>query len=784
MQNRRWIVLALISTLLLPLLLFFFQYSSDVTSDSAIIVLKDARFMKTDHAMPPSENDSGWVKRQLPDNWTVSMPDQGGKGWYQLGFEMSEVDHKRLWGVYLPNVNMTGDVYINGKLIGSGGKLAEPLARNWFRPLLFEFPNEMLKSGLNTIHICIAAYPNEGGGVGKVMVGPADSLKPLYEQLWSIKIATAMVMFVMMVVFMLMLIALGIMRPQDKKYLWLGGASFFSAMMCLNFFLRDIPISRHLWEALIQISVGMFVYCLMMFVNRFLDLRLPRFEAVCTVYFPLLGLMLIAVPEVYQIQTYQYWQLGTLALAVLLFVLSARQWWRCRQDDALVIAIGLGIAAVLGAHDLSVAELNLEYEQLYLFQFAPIAFLLLAAGLWILRLVKALNDYESLNRNLNRLVAEKSSALEEALAEVQLASDAKSRFFAAASHDLRQPLHSIVLLLAGLEEQLKNSRNIYLVGKIREGIDHLRLMFDHLLDKSRIEAGAVEIDPVDFRIGPFIETLRLEYAPQFLDRGIDLRVHPLDVWLNTDPALLERILRNYIENALRYTQSGSVLIGCRRRMNCLRIEVWDSGPGIPNEDQQSIFEEFRQLDSPSHNQGSGLGLSIVRQIAELLKLTISVRSKLGVGSVFAVDVPFGSLMPEQASIEDSGFLIATEKHLLERRIWVVDDDVRVLEAVEVLLESWGCLCRTFSSTEQLTSFMQQERERPELIISDFWLEEVEITGMEIIQTIRSEAEKEIAAILITGDTTVECADKSVSLLYKPVDTLKLYELMQRLFVRF
>ena len=742
---------------------------------SAYITLQQGHYTQSESALPPAADMPGWQQRQLPDNWTISQPDQGGKGWYLLTFQSQAVADP-LWAVYLPNVNMTGDVYVNGMLIGSGGSMDQPLARNWFRPLLFEFPSELLHAGVNSIHIRVAAYPNEGGGVGRVFIGPAQALQPLYEHLWSIKIAPAMVMFVMMLVFAIMLAALAILRASDRKFLWLAGAAFCSALLCLNFFLRDIPISRHIWEAMSQLSVGMFVYCLMMFVNRFLELDFPRLEKACTAYFPILGTALIVVPELYQVEVYQLWQVGTLILATLMFALSTRQWHRTRHRDALVLATGLGLAALLGAHDLSVAELNLEYEQLYLFQFAPVAFLLLAAGLWITRLVSALNNFENLNRDLSRIIDDKSAALEEALNETRQASKAKTRFFAAASHDLRQPLNSIALLMSGLEEQLQDNRNIYLAGKIRQGIDHLRAMFEQLLDVSRLEAGAVEVAVTLFPIAPLLESIRLEYAPQFAAKGIALRSRSLDVSVFSDPALLERIVRNYLENALHYTDAGGILIGCRRRGENIRIEVWDTGRGISEVDQHAVFDEFKQLGAVVPGQGTGLGLAIVKQIAHQLQLGISVRSRLGYGSVFAVDVPVASVAAAVSHSADLHHSTGTE--LEDRRIWVVDDDTLALEGIEVVLESWGCLCRTFSNHAQLRSFMQQNCERPDMILSDFNLGEAAPTGADVIATVRAEAEPDTAAIIMTGEASIDMRLPGVPVLRKPIDPQTLIEAMR------
>jgi len=346
---------------------------------------------------PPAANLPGWVPRQLPDNWNESQPNRGGRGWYKFTFEGDATD-QRLWSVYIPSVNMTAEVYVNGVLIGSGGRMEEPLARNWFRPLKFDFSPGLLHGGVNMIYVHVAAYPNDGGGLSAVVVGHADVLEAAYRHLWAIKVLSSIVMFIVMLCFVVVIVVFVMLRPSEKSYLWLAACAFFCALFSLNFFLKDIPFDRQWWESLVQVSLGMIVYCLMMFANRLLSLQNSRPEFVAVLYFPLLGSVLMVVPEVNLVRMYEWWQVGSIVLAIYMFITVMRTWLQSRAVEAIGIALGFLCLILSGVHDWLIAKLNMDYTNLYL-QFAPFAVVAVMTVLWVSRLVTVLNDYEAMNRD-------------------------------------------------------------------------------------------------------------------------------------------------------------------------------------------------------------------------------------------------------------------------------------------------------------------------------------------------------------------------------------------------
>ena len=303
-----------------------------------------------------------------------------------------------------------------------------------------------------------------------------------------------------------------------------------------------------------------------------------------------------------------------------------------------------------------------------------------------------------------RREAEKALLL--ATAEAEQANISKTRFLAAASHDLNQPLNAARLFLSALEDEVGAGRPRELVDRVTAALGVVSEMLDTLLEISKLDAGAWPVQPSSFPIAPLLARMASEYGPQAAACGIELRHVACVAALHTDRAMLERILRNLISNAIRYTVTGRILIGCRRGAGMLRIEVWDTGIGIPAYQIGDIFQEFRQLgNNPRRDKGIGLGLAIVDRIARVLDLPLSVKSRLGFGSCFAVSVPLGEpLAPAVSAL--SG--------IAGRTIVVVEPDQAALGPITALLRSWGCVVMSATTCKAALDLSG----RPDLIIAD------------------------------------------------------------------
>ena len=243
----------------------------------------------------------------------------------------------------------------------------------------------------------------------------------------------------------------------------------------------------------------------------------------------------------------------------------------------------------------------------------------------------------------------------------------KSRFLAAASHDLRQPLQTLSLVRGILAKKIKDKKDeeaLMLVARLNETADALLGMLDTLLDINQLETGGVRPERIDFPINDLLERLRIEFAYHAQAHGLIWHVVPCRLSVRSDPRLLEQMIRNLLSNAVKHTEHGKILLGCRRRGDKLRIQVWDTGTGIPRDQLRAIFEEFHQLDNPvrEHNRGFGLGLSIVQRLGNLLGHSVDVQSRIGKGSVFAVEVPLGGEQPSLPGRRRSSRVQSSGRH--------------------------------------------------------------------------------------------------------------------------
>ncbi|SCX74185.1 hybrid sensor histidine kinase/response regulator [Variovorax sp. EL159] len=371
----------------------------------------------------------------------------------------------------------------------------------------------------------------------------------------------------------------------------------------------------------------------------------------------------------------------------------------------------------------------------------------------------------------------------------------KSRFLAAASHDLRQPVHAMSLFLGLLTNERLSEHGRYLVENITKASAAMGHLFDALLNISRLDAGVIHPRLQNFPLDRLLDQIRTEYTPQAQQKGLALKVRHSKAWVYSDPMLLERILRNLISNAIAHTPGGRVLIGCRMRGGCVRIEVWDTGPGIPPHEHERIFWEFHQLQNPERDRskGLGLGLAIVRRTAALLGHALAMRSIEGRGTAFLLSVESKRASVVEAPVA-AGALGATagEMPLLDTRpakgqlILVVDDDAQNREGLQLLLESWGHRVVAAPGVSELVALIADVPGKPNLIVSDYRLREHE-TGIEAIDRVHEEYNDDaIPALLVSGDTDparlIEAAARSIPVLHKPVEVEALRSWVEKLLV--
>lgn len=396
-------------------------------------------------------------------------------------------------------------------------------------------------------------------------------------------------------------------------------------------------------------------------------------------------------------------------------------------------------------------------------------------------------DLRVANAELEREINERKAVelrLEEAREEADRANEAKSRFLAAASHDLRQPLQSLYLFTSVLHRHVGGDRKgLDALVRIERGLDILKGLLDGLLDLTRLDVNIIHPNWVAFPLKPMLDDIVAAYARVAASKGIVLTGGPLaDTLVFSDQVLLGRMIRNLVENALRYTEHGSIRLSCEVAGGIARIDVSDTGIGIPQDQLERIFEEFHQIGNPERDKarGLGLGLAIVQRLSRILDHPVEVRSQLGVGTTFSVRLPTALNAPchpvaeeEEERLEDFG---------TGHRVVVIDDDPMVLLALNSMLEQWGfdvtiAGCGD-SALAQLHPLLP-----PQLIIADYRLRGGKV-GTDAIRVLRDACSAEIPAVVLTGETGAECATAAQSLgalvLHKPVTPRDLATAMRRL----
>jgi len=393
---------------------------------------------------------------------------------------------------------------------------------------------------------------------------------------------------------------------------------------------------------------------------------------------------------------------------------------------------------------------------------------------------------ESFNRRFENLelidrLSRQTEIAEIAKMKAEAADHAKSKFLAAASHDLRQPMHALSIFSEILREEVDPAKMREVAGYMDASVKALGDLFDALLDISRLDAGVVQVQEADFPIDDLLVRLYADFRPVAARKRLRLRYVPSRAVVRADPILLEQMLRNLLANAVRYTERGGITFGCRRHGERLRLEVWDSGLGISVEHLEAIFHEFVQVNNPERDRekGLGLGLAIVRRLAILLDYPVTVRSRVGRGSVFTIQLPVGHLLggAVPAASTDVGGLGGFEG----LRVLVIDDEAGVLAATARLLTGWGCAPLLAESLGEATAEMTRLGWEPQFVLCDYRLREG-ATGMDALNWLRNLHGAQLPCLLITGDIEAErlraVRESGYTIMHKPVQPAKLRAVMR------
>lgn len=453
--------------------------------------------------------------------------------------------------------------------------------------------------------------------------------------------------------------------------------------------------------------------------------------------------------------------------------------WPTETLEVAIILLTIGGMMAAGAHGTSVTPRTM-YASMFVSvtpglvfllatdgpHFKPLALLMIGHVLGVRSAVKAVNEKTRASIALRFENADLVEQLRVEKAEAEKANKEKSRFVASASHDARQPLHAMGLLVDTLKAQPLEPKSARLVQSIDVAHASLVSLHEGLLELSVSEVGAVIPRLVDAPLRPLLETLQTECGTRAKLRGLTLDVRAPAVSLRTDPSMLLRVLRNLVSNAITYTQTGRVLIAARKRQGAVLIQIWDTGIGIAPEHLPKIFDELYQVGNTARDraQGLGLGLAIVKRLASALKTEVTVRSRLGKGSVFSLVVPVAVEAPRQEAPAQRSGSVAL----------VVDDDGLARNALATMLEQWGFEVVTASDAEEARDYVTA-LERLDVVVSDLWLPGA--SGLEFLGSLN--AKPGLKRVLMSGDTTAESEAKvrasGLTFVRKPVRGARLAE---------
>ncbi|WP_225919096.1 hybrid sensor histidine kinase/response regulator NahK/ErcS' [Pseudomonas ogarae] len=395
-------------------------------------------------------------------------------------------------------------------------------------------------------------------------------------------------------------------------------------------------------------------------------------------------------------------------------------------------------------------------------------------------------ELTTLNEQLLREIDERSRVelrLREAKREAEQANLSKTKFLAAVSHDLLQPLNAARLFTSALLERREPVANAQLVRNVSNSLQDVENLLGTLVDISKLDAGVIKADVAPFALSELLDNLAAEYAQIARSEGLALHFVGCSVLVRSDMQLLARILRNLLTNAIRYTPSGRVVLGCRRHRQRVSIQVWDSGIGIAENRLEEIFQEFKRGDvqRPNQDRGLGLGLAIVEKIAGILGHRIQVRSWPGKGSMFSIDVPLSATAPKPLPC------LGMSEPMLERlrgaRVWVLDNDAAICAGMRTLLEGWGCQVVTALSEQDLARQVDNYHAEADLLIADYHLDNDQ-NGVDAVARINARRASPIPAMMITANYSNELKqqirERGHTLMHKPVRPMKLKIAMSHL----
>lgn len=706
---------------------------------------------------------------ELPHTWALDGFPNGGKGHYQVEIDLPRAPDI-VWAIGADRMSSRCAIRINGELIHGtlplkdSGQHAAPI---W---TYVDVPSAVLRAGRNTIEIDVEF--DGRGGMSPLRIGPADWVRMAYVRAETFGFTVAQSLNVGATVLALFMLTIWVRRRSEAE---LGAFCGLLAVVSIrNIVITGVGNAWHtIWTNIFLFVANVAsVVLLASFAMAFSRRNWPLFRRMVRgigAVLILSGPALIWLGAGFTLRIWAYPLILILLLpSVWLVILGAKSNRGLHQ-----VSLTLAILVLVGAawHDYLFLLGKTSVMDLYWMPFtAPLALLIFSSAL-LHRFVGALASMETQASELERKVTERTR-------ELEVANTAKTRFLAAASHDLRQPVVSISLLSELLREQPLPPAVSPILARIGDSVQALNGLLKGLLDLSRFDAGVVQARRTRVALRPLIDRAVSDEEESARRKGIELRTRAAPYEIHSDPVLFEQILRNLVGNAVRYTRSGGVLVSARRRgSDRVLLQVWDTGPGIPEESRVQVFEEFVQLDTEARHRvgGLGLGLSLVRRAADVLGVEVFLRSNVGRGSCFSMELPLAGF--ESARVDNAP---ADQASLRHRLVWVVEDDPDVREALRLRLVGWGASVRAFEQVAAVRSVLADGEEAlPNFLITDQRLPDG--TGVDVVQMLHATVPT-LPVLVVTGDTApgdiARLRASGLPVLHKPFTSDELLAMVQ------
>jgi signal transduction histidine kinase len=727
----------------------------------------------------------------LPDNQRLD-PSRAGplERTYRWHFDLADTHFDR--ALYFPGLRAYSRLVVNGHTVfDNRSSLAADLPRGSDAPLLVPVYRDHWRLGRNVVEL--QALGSTALSVSALEVGATGILAERRRlRVLGTVVGPALVAAVIATLGVSMIFLWSRRREPIYGFFGVGMLGWALHTVWSLSPTRLMPALHYVvwWHALYAFFVAMLV----LFSVRFAEANWPRLERAVWLMIPATPVALYAALLLAPGSNFPaYWRLLLIAVVGVGVAAIVRAARRAPSGDRMLIAL-IGLVSLGAAgYDWWIAQQGRDNNPIYLVPYVGLLFGAFVMKVLIDRFLSASRQIEVMNVDLERRVAEQNVELREALAQMRLARDAaeaadqaKTRFLAAASHDLRQPAHALGLYVASLRGQALTPPQAELAARIASSLEALDSMFSALLDISRIDAGAVTPRSEPFSLVPLLRRLAEEYAPQAEASGLRLvlRVAPGQPATRGDPVLLERIVRNLLANAFKYTDRGGVLLACRSRTDAHGnhrwcIEVWDSGHGIDADERERVFEEYYQLGNPGRDrrQGLGLGLAIVRRLARLMGLEVSLRSRPGRGSLFRLE---GLHAFDGAAAESGVAAQAGLRPLHGSTVAVIEDDLDVRDAMRTLLGQWGC--HVVEGDDAQDVLRQLPGRAADALIADVRLARGR-DGRHEVRLLQSQWQAAVPALIVSGETApqrVQALDGAeLSWLAKPVTADRLHAWLVR-----